>query len=253
MSADAAKPEVLVIDDEVQIRRLLRFTLEEAEYAMLEAATGQEGLSAAALHRPSAVILDLGLPDIPGLEVLKRLREWNPVPVLILSVFGQENSKIAALDAGADDYLTKPFGSGELLARLRVLLRRVKSPEDATIVQFGPIEVDLARRMVTKDRQPVKLTVREYALLRLLVLHRGKVLTHRQILSELWGANAEGQTHYLRIYMMRLRQEAGERPGFAEIPQYGIRRGLPAPRVTIYRGRGPVGRADGDEGASRQY
>jgi two-component system, OmpR family, KDP operon response regulator KdpE len=217
MSTDAAKLEVLVIDDEVQIRRLLRFTLEEADYAMSEAATGQDGLSAAARIRPGAIILDLGLPDMPGLDVLKRLREWNPVPVLILSVFGQEVSKIAALDAGADDYLTKPFGSGELLARLRVMLRRVKATEDAAPVQFGPIEVDLARRMVTKDKQPVKLTVREYALLRLLVVHRGKVLTHRQILSELWGNKAEGQTHYLRIYMMRLRQKLENDP---DAPRY---------------------------------
>jgi len=154
---------------------------------------------------------------MPGIDVLRRLREWSPVPVLILSVFGQEKNKIAALDAGADDYLTKPFGSGELLARLRVMLRRVKPAEEASPVQFGSIEVNVARRLVTRDRQVVKLTAKEYALLRLLVVHRGKVLTHRQILSELWGANAEGQTHYLRIYMMRLRQKLEDDP---DTPQY---------------------------------
>jgi two-component system KDP operon response regulator KdpE len=184
---------------------------------MREAETGRAGLSEVAHRRPDAIILDLGLPDIPGVEVLTRLREWCPVPVLILSVFGQEKNKIAALDAGADDYLTKPFGSGELLARLRVLLRRVKSTEETAPVQFGTIEVDLAKRLVTKDRQVVKLTAREYALLRMFVVHKGKVLTHRQILSELWGPNAEGQTHYLRIYMMRLRQKLEVDP---DAPQY---------------------------------
>jgi two-component system, OmpR family, KDP operon response regulator KdpE len=217
MNTDGANGDVLVIDDEVQIRRLLRFTLEEAAYSMREAETGQVGLSEIAQRRPDAVILDLGLPDIPGIEVLRRLREWSPVPVLILSVFGQEKNKIAALDAGADDYLTKPFGTGELLARLRVLLRRVKTTEETLPVQFGSIEVDLSRRLVTKGRQPVKLTAREYALLRMFVVHRGKVLTHRQILLELWGPNAEGQTHYLRIYMMRLRQKLEVDP---DAPQY---------------------------------
>jgi two-component system KDP operon response regulator KdpE len=212
MSEGDPKSEVLVIEDEVQIRRLLRFTLEEAGFAMREAETGQAGLSEIAHRRPDAIILDLGLPDMSGLDTLKRLREWSPVPVLILSVFGQEKSKIAALDAGADDYLTKPFGSGELLARLRVMLRRVRTTEESVPVQFGSIEVDLARRRVTRGGSPVKLTAREYALLRLFVVHRGKVLTHRQILSELWGPNAEGQTHYLRIYMMRLRQKLEDDP-----------------------------------------
>jgi two-component system KDP operon response regulator KdpE len=217
MNSESPKTEVLVIDDEVQIRRLLRFTLEEAGYAMREAETGQRGLSEVAQRHPDAIILDLGLPDTPGIEILRRLREWSPVPVLILSVFGEEKNKIAALDAGADDYLTKPFGSGELLARLRVLLRRLKSTEEVAPVQFGSIEVDLERRLVTRDGQPVKLTAKEYALLRLLVIHKGKVLTHRQILSELWGPNSDGQTHYLRIYMMRLRQKLEKDP---DEPQY---------------------------------
>ncbi len=217
MSEGDPKLEVLVIEDEVQIRRLLRFTLEEAGFAMREAETGQAGLSEIAHRRPDAIILDLGLPDMSGIDALRRLREWSPVPVLILSVFGEEKSKIAALDAGADDYLTKPFGSGELLARLRVMLRRVRTTEESVPIQFGSIEVDLARRRVTKAGTTVKLTAREYALLRLFVVHRGKVLTHRQILSELWGPNAEGQTHYLRIYMMRLRQKLEDDP---DTPRY---------------------------------
>jgi two-component system KDP operon response regulator KdpE len=216
MTADP-KPEVLVIDDEVQIRRLLRFTLEEASYTMREADSGQAGLSEVAHRRPDAVILDLGLPDLPGVEVLKRLREWSPIPVLVLSVFGQEESKIAALDAGADDYLTKPFGSGELLARLRVMLRRVKSGEETSSVPFGAVEVDLTRRLVLRAGVPVKLTAREYALLRLFIVNRGKVLTHRHILSELWGPKARGQTHYLRVYMMRLRQKLEEDP---DVPRH---------------------------------
>jgi two-component system KDP operon response regulator KdpE len=212
MSPEPAKAEVLVIDDEHQIRRLLRFTLEDAGYTVREAETGHAGLVAAAHAPPDAVILDLGLPDLPGVEVLKRLREWSPLPVLILSVFGQEGSKVAALDAGADDYLTKPFGGAELLARLRALLRRVKPAEPAGAVRFGTVEVDLVHRRVTKDGQPVKLTVKEYALLRLLVAHSDKVLTHRQILNELWGRKMEGQTHYLRVFMMRLRRKLEDEP-----------------------------------------
>lgn len=207
MNGDAAKPEILVIDDEAQIRRLLRFTLEDAGYRVREAESGHRGLVEAAHRHPDAIILDLGLPDVSGVDVLRRLREWTELPVLILSVLENESSKIAGLDAGADDYLTKPFGGGELLARLRALLRRVQAPDRTDRVSFGAIEVDLVGRRVLKSGQPVKLTAREYALLRLLVAHRDKVLTHRQILSELWGPRAERQTHYLRVFMMRLRQK----------------------------------------------
>ena len=212
MSTDTFQPDVLVIDDEVQIRRLLRVTLEGAGFRVREAEGGGPGLAEAATKRPDAIILDLGLPDVPGIEVLKRLREWSRLPVLILSVRGQEADKIEALDAGADDYLSKPFGGGELLARLRAMLRRVQSPEEESNARFGDVEVDFARRVVTKAGAVVKLTPKEYALLRLLLLHRGKVITHRQILRELWGPKAEEQTQYLRVYMTHLRQKLEDEP-----------------------------------------
>ena len=217
MNGDTAKPRVLVVDDETQIRRLLSFTLEDAGYEVRQAGTGQAGLAEVVHSHPDAIILDLGLPDMTGIEVLKRLREWSATPVLILSVFGQEGSKIAGLDAGADDYLTKPFAGGELLARLRALLRRAKPAEVASTVEFGSIKVDLERRRVTKAGEVVKLTAKEYAFLRLLVAHRDRVLTHRQILNDLWGPKAERQTHYLRVFMMRLRRKLEDEP---DAPKY---------------------------------
>jgi two-component system, OmpR family, KDP operon response regulator KdpE len=212
MTASAAKPDILIIDDELQIRRLLRLTLESAGYGVREAATGALGLNEAAVKRPDAVVLDLSLPDQGGLEVLRRLREWSQAPVLILSVRGDESDKIAVLDAGADDYLTKPFGGGELLARVRVLLRRAQPASEVSIVRFGAIEVDFSKRTVTRAGAEVRLTAKEYALLRMLLQHRGKVLTHRQILRELWGPKAEEQTHYLRVYMTHLRQKLEDTP-----------------------------------------
>ena len=212
MNSTVPTADVLVIDDEVQIRRLLRVTLEGAGFRVRVAVTGQLGLAEAATKRPDAIILDLGLPDQPGIAVLKRLREWSRLPVLILSVRGQEADKIEALDAGADDYLSKPFGGGELLARLRAILRRAQSPEEESSARFGDVEVDFARRVVTKAGAAVKLTPKEYALLRLLLLHRGKVITHRQLLRELWGPKAEEQTHYLRVYMTHLRQKLEDDP-----------------------------------------
>ena len=206
------QPEVLVIDDEAQIRRLLRVTLEGAGFRVREAEGGELGLVEAATKRPDAIILDLGLPDLPGIEVLKRLREWSRLPILILSVRGQEADKIEALDAGADDYLSKPFGGGELLARLRAMLRRVQTREEESGVSFGEVEIDFARRVVTKAGTAVKLTPKEYGLLRLLVLHRGRVITHRQLLRELWGPKAEEQTQYLRVYMAHLRQKLENDP-----------------------------------------
>ena len=205
-------PEVLVVDDEVQIRRLLRITLEAGGFAVRDCSSGQEGLSEIAFRRPDVVVLDLGLPDISGVKVLKRLREWTQVPVLILSVLGHEDDKVAALDAGADDYLTKPFNGREFLARLRVMLRHAQPDDGVSILKFGAIEVDFTRRMVTKSGVEVPLTAKEYALLRLLVSHRGKVLTHRQVLRDVWGPNAEEQTHYLRVYLDRLRRKLEDNP-----------------------------------------
>jgi len=207
MTVVVAQPNILIIDDEVQIRRLLRLTLEAGGYRVREAESGTLGLNEAAVQRPEAVILDLSLPDLGGIEVLRRLREWSQIPVLILSVRGGEADKIAALDAGADDYLTKPFGGGELLARMRVLLRRAQPANELAIVRLGDVEVDLTKRTVAKNSAEVHLTAKEYALLRLLVQHRGRVVTHRQILRELWGPNAEENTHYLRVHMRHLRQK----------------------------------------------
>lgn len=210
MIADPGQATVLVVDDEVQIRRLLRLTLEDAGYAVCEVDNGQAALAEAKRHAPDAIILDLGLPDGSGLDVLARLRESSAVPVLILSVFGKEGSKVAGLDAGADDYLTKPFGGAELLARLRALLRRIKPGVAASTFRFGVVEVDFTRHRITREGRVVKLTAMEFALLELFITHRDKVLTHRQILRELWGPRAESQTHYLRTYMMRLRRKLDE-------------------------------------------
>lgn len=198
---------LLIVDDEPQIRRLLRVTLESGGYDVSEADSGQVGLQNLAVKPPDGVILDLGLPDLDGVVVLKRLREWSRVPVLILSVRDHEDEKIAALDAGADDYLTKPFSGRELLARVRAILRRGPGAGEPAVVQFGDIEVDQASRVVRRGGQEVKLTSKEYGLLQLLVRYRGKVVTHRHILRELWGPNAEENTHYLRVFMTHLRQK----------------------------------------------
>jgi two-component system KDP operon response regulator KdpE len=212
MAAEARKPEVLVIDDEIQIRRLLRVTLEAGGFVVRDSDCGRVGLSEIAFRRPDVVVLDIGLPDISGVEVLKRLREWTKVPVLVLSVLGHEDDKVAALDAGADDYLTKPFNGRELLARLRVMLRHAQPEDGVSVVRFGSIEVDFTRRIVTRRGAEVPLTAKEYALLRLLVSHRGKVLTHKQVLRDVWGPNAEDKTHYLRVYLDRLRRKLEDDP-----------------------------------------
>ncbi len=200
-------PVVLIVDDEIQIRRFLRVSLTASGYVVHEAATGQAGLDQAALVRPDVVILDLGLPDVGGLDMLRRLREWSPVPVIVLSVRDADTDKIALLDAGADDYLTKPFSIGELLARLRVAQRHAQPPPETTPFRSGALEVDLARRRVTVNHQPVRLTPTEYALLRLFVQHAGRVLTHRQILRQVWGPQYEEETPYLRVYVAQLRRK----------------------------------------------
>ena len=200
-------PIVLVIDDEAAIRRLLRAALEPQNYQVCEAETGQLGLQEAVGRRPDVVILDLGLPDMDGLTVLKRLREWSQTPVLVLSVRDREGDKVAALDNGADDYLTKPFGTAELLARLRVIQRRAPGGPDEPVHVIGDLQVDLAAHVVkVKDRE-VSLTATEYALLRVLVQHAGKVVTHKQLLRSVWGPNAENQSQYLRVYITHLRKK----------------------------------------------
>jgi len=207
----------LVIDDEPQIRRLLRVTLEANGYRVFDAATGNDGVVQAAQRKPDIVLLDLGLPDLDGLAVLKHIREWSRVPVLILSVRDQEEEKIAALDSGADDYVTKPFNSGELLARLRAALRHGQPQGVDAIFRIGNIEVDLAKRVVLKGGAEVKLTPIEYSLLRLLVTHAGKVLTHRQLLTEVWGEKAVGQSHYLRVHIAHLREKLERDPSMPEL------------------------------------
>jgi two-component system KDP operon response regulator KdpE len=210
-------PAVLIIDDEVQIRRLLRVTLEASGYRVFEAATGKEGLVEAAQRHPDAIVLDLGLPDMGGPEVLKRLREWSQAPVLVLSVREGEDDKVAALDLGADDYMTKPFSTVELLARLRVARRHAQPIEENSVFHSGRLEVDLANRIVNVKSQEVKLTPTEYSLLRLLVRNAGKVVTHRQILKEVWGPNSVEQTHYLRVYMAHLRDKIEADPSRPEL------------------------------------
>ncbi len=197
----------LIIDDEVQIRRLLRVTLEANGYTVIESVNGQDGLVEAASRRPDIVILDLGLPDLDGVAVLKRLREWSRIPILVLSVRERDQDKIAALDNGADDYVTKPFSTPELLARLRVAMRHASPAEEQKVFRNGELEIDFVNRSVTRNGKAVKLTVTEYSLLRLLACNVGKVLTHRYILKEVWGPNAVDQTHYLRVYVARLREK----------------------------------------------
>jgi two-component system KDP operon response regulator KdpE len=201
------KATALVIDDERQIRRLLRIVLEEQQYRVLEAESGRQGLADAAQRKPDVILLDLGLPDIDGLEVLTRLREWSRVPVLILSVRDGPEEKVAALDAGADDYVTKPFESAELLARLRAIQRRGSANAEEPIFHAGQLTIDFASRTVLVNNKEVRLTATEYALLKILAQHAGKVVTQKQLLREVWGPNAEEQSQYLRVYVTHLRKK----------------------------------------------
>ena len=199
---------VLIVDDEPQIRRFLRTSLSAYGYRVIEAACGREALTLTATERPELVLLDLGLPDIDGLEIIHRLREWTTVPIIVVSVRGQEREKIDALDNGADDYVTKPFGMGELLARMRAALRhRLQAELDEPVFHAAGLTVDLVRRAVTVDGREVKLTPKEYDLLRVLVTHAGKVITHQHLLREVWGPGAVQETHYLRVYIGQLRRK----------------------------------------------
>ncbi|URL58684.1 response regulator transcription factor [Luteibacter flocculans] len=210
-----ATPRVLVIDDEAQIRRFLDIGLRAEGYHVLLAATGGEGLGLAATQSPDLVILDLGLPDMEGHDVLRELRQWSEVPVLMLSVRDAETEKVKALDNGANDYVTKPFGIQELMARLRALLRQgAKSGQADASLRYDDdrLSIDLARRDVTVDGRPVTLTRKEFAVLALLVRHPGRVVTQQQMLREVWGATHTQDTHYLRIVMGKLRQKLGDDP-----------------------------------------
>jgi len=203
---------VLVIEDEVQIRRLLHVCLERNGYDVVEAASGEGGIDAAIQHQPAIVLLDLGLPDIDGVAVLKRLREWSQVPVVVVSVRNREDDKIGALDSGANDYITKPFSTGELLARLRVVQRYALPRADPQVFTTGDLSVDLASRTVKLKGQSVKLTATEYSLLTLFVQHAGRVLTHGQLLREVWGSLEVDKTGPLRVYIGYLREKLEPNP-----------------------------------------
>ncbi len=208
---------ILVIDDEQAIRRFLRVALSAQGHKVVEAETGADGLTAAGTSRPDVIILDLSLPDVDGIEVLRRLREWTATPVIVLSVRGQEEDKVAALDAGADDYVTKPFTIGELLARIRVALRHATRQTDEPVFSTGDLAVDLARRLVTVAGEEVPLTPTEYDLLKALVTYAGKVLTHHQLLTQVWGAAYQRERHLLQVNISNLRRKLERDPAR---PQY---------------------------------
>jgi two-component system KDP operon response regulator KdpE len=212
-------PHILVIDDEPQILRAMRTILTEKHFKVTTANRGEEGLTLAAAHAPDLVILDLGLPDMDGVAVCQRLREWTQVPIIILSVRDSERDKVAALDMGADDYLTKPFGIEELLARVRVALRHGVNQKDeqSKIVKAGPLNIDLAWHIVKRGDEQIKLTGTEYKLLAYLAANHGRVLTHQSILTHVWGAADADHTEYLRVYMRQLRKKLEADP---ERPQY---------------------------------
>jgi len=217
MAADHVR--ILIVDDENQIRRVLAVSLASQGYVVDEAASGQEGLSRAAACQPDLTVLDLGLPDIDGIEVLRRLREWTQTPVIILSVREDEGDKVKALDAGADDYVTKPFAMGELLARIRVALRRKTGEGDEPILSFGELTLDLGRRLAAFRGERLKLSVTEYEILKCLAVHKGKVVTHGQLLRTIRGPLYQDDTHYLRVYIAQLRRKIEEDPNH---PRYII-------------------------------
>jgi two-component system KDP operon response regulator KdpE len=213
------KPSVLCIEDEAPICLFLKTTLSASGYDYLQAPTGEEGLVQAATRNPDVILLDLGLPDMDGLEVARRLREWSKKPIIVVSARGREADKVAALDMGADDYLTKPFGVQELLARIRAALRRSQETNgkpDQPVFRHGDLEVDLAHRRVLKAGAEVHLTKREFGLMAILVRHAGKVVTQRQLLTEVWGEAYANQAHYLRVHMNNLRNKLETQPGRPE-------------------------------------
>jgi two-component system, OmpR family, KDP operon response regulator KdpE len=212
MTADG--PLVLLVEDEPQMRRFLRASLGSHGFRLLEAGAAGEALALATSHNPEVILLDLGLPDGDGIDLARRFREWSRVPIIVISARGREADKVAALDAGADDYLTKPFGVNELLARIRVALRHARQATgtSAPVIEIGALRIDLARREVTIEGRPVHLTPIEYRLLALLAAHAGKVLTQRQILKEVWGPGQTEETHYLRVYMAQLRRKIEANP-----------------------------------------
>ncbi|MBP3966830.1 response regulator [Paenibacillus lignilyticus] len=219
---------ILIIDDEPQIRKLLQVSLQAHHFDIHTAATGEDGVYQASIIHPDLIVLDLGLPDISGMEVLRRVREWSRIPVIVLTAKDREDDKIAALDSGADDYVTKPFGMGELLARIRVALRHAAKSADEPVLQFGRLMIDLAQRVVELDGNRVKLTPTEYDLLKVLASSAGKVITQRQLLQQVWGGHHhETDSHYLRIYIGHLRKKLEEdptRPVFIETePGIGYR------------------------------
>jgi len=205
---------ILVVDDELPIRRFLRAALESQGYRLVEATSGQEGVSEAAMRSPALVLLDLGLPDIDGFDVVRRIREWSSMPIIVLSAREQEGDKIRALDAGADDYITKPFSMGELLARMRVALRRQRGEgtDEEGVVELGDLRIDFARRVVSQAGESIRLTPIEFRLLAALARHPGKVLTHEHLLREVWGPGHTSQHHYVRVYMAQLRHKLEPEP-----------------------------------------
>jgi two-component system KDP operon response regulator KdpE len=208
-------PLILVVEDEFQMRRFLRTALAAQDFRVVEAETAKDGIAAATTHNPEIILLDLGLPDGDGIELTRNIREWSQTPIIVISARGREDDKVAAFDAGADDYLTKPFGMNELLARIRVALRHSaqSGPAEATMVlEIGPLCIDQARREVKVDERAVHLTPIEYRLLVLLARNAGKVLTHRQILKEVWGPLHANETHYLRVFMTQLRRKIESDP-----------------------------------------
>lgn len=206
MSESGAK--ILVIDDEPQIRKLLRVTLKAHGYDVSEAAAGQEGIVQATMVRPDLIVLDLGLPDMTGMEVLQQVREWSKVPIIILTALDQEPDKVKALDHGADDYVTKPFGMGELLARMRVALRHTAKTQDEPVLRLGELVIDLSQRLVELHGGKLKLTPTEYDLLKVLAINAGRVMTHKQLLKQVWGGHQyESDSQYLRVYVGHLRKK----------------------------------------------